>query len=210
MTASVTERRALPPLPVLDDAGRALLFTDARTANTFADTPVDDAVLAELWELAQWPPTAANTQPLRVAFVRSEQGKARLLPLMAEGNRAKTASAPVVAILAADVDFHEFTDVTFPIRPEMRETWEAAGREGRATAAGFNAALQSGYFILAARALGLAAGPMGGFDHDAVTAEFFPGGRHQAVLVVNLGHPGESPWFDRLPRLPHDDVVSWV
>lgn len=206
MTSAPTSTR----LPELDDAGRALLFHDARTANDFSPEPVDDATLRAIWELAQWPPTAANTQPLRVRFVRTEQGKARLLPLMSEGNRDKTATAPAVAVLAADVDFHEFTAQTFPIRPQMRDTFEAAGPEGREQVARFNAALQAGYFLLAARAHGLATGPMGGFDAAAVSEEFFPGGRHRAFLVVNLGHPGEAAYFPRLPRLAHDDVVSWA
>jgi 3-hydroxypropanoate dehydrogenase len=128
---------------------------------------------------------------------------------MAEGNRAKTETAPAVALLATDVDFHEFTDHTFPIRPELKDQFAAAGAEGREGLARFNGALQVGYFLLAARAHGLATGPMGGFDVDGVTAEFFPGGRHRTLLVVNLGLPGADPWFDRLPRLPHDDVVTW-
>ena len=197
-------------LPVLDEDARALLFTDARTANSFAPDPVSDETLAAVWELAKWPPTAANTQPLRVTFVRTPEAKARLLPLLAEGNRAKSEAAPVVALLAADVDFHEFTEQTFPIRPEMKDNFDAAGVEGRESMARFNATLQSAYFLLAARAHGLATGPMAGFDADAVTAEFFPGGRYRTLLVVNLGLPGENPWFDRLPRLAHDDVVSWA
>src|ERR1700749_636482 len=86
----------------LDAAGRALLFTEARTANTFAPTPVTDAELTSIWDLAKWPPTAANTQPLRVLYLRTQEGRDRLVPLMAEGNRAKTATAPAVAVLAQD------------------------------------------------------------------------------------------------------------
>jgi 3-hydroxypropanoate dehydrogenase len=196
-------------LPALDDRAREILFTAARTANSFSPDPVSDETLTSIWELAKWPPTMANTQPLRVHYVRSAEGKARLLPLMAEGNRAKTETAPAVALLAADVEFHEFTDRTFPIRPELKDQFAAAGPEGREGLARFNGALQVGYFLLAARAHGLATGPMGGFDVDAVTAEFFPGGRHRTLLVVNLGLPGADPWFDRLPRLAHDDVVTW-
>ncbi|AEA25373.1 MULTISPECIES: malonic semialdehyde reductase [Pseudonocardia] len=206
----MTALQDIPALPVLDDAARALLFTEARTANTFAPVPVPDETLTAIWELAKWPPTAANTQPLRVTFVRSDEGKARLVPLMAEGNQEKTRTAPAVALLAADVEFHEFTDRTFPIRPELKDNFDAAGVEGREAMARFNATLQAGYFLLAARAHGLATGPMAGFDADAVTEEFFPGGRHRALLVVNLGLPGDNPWFDRLPRLPHDDVISWA
>jgi 3-hydroxypropanoate dehydrogenase len=198
------------PLPLLDEAGRATLFTDARTSNTFSDEPVSDETLRAVWDLAKWPPTAANTQPLRVVFVRSAEGKARLVPLLAEGNRAKSQAAPVVAILAVDLDFHEFVPRTFPARAEMKDSLEASGREGREPMARFNATLQIGYFLLAARAHGLATGPMAGFDADAVTAEFLPGGREKALLVVNLGHPGDDPWFPRLPRLDHEDVVRWA
>ncbi|MEQ3549342.1 malonic semialdehyde reductase [Pseudonocardia nematodicida] len=197
-------------LPLLDDAGRSLLFTEARTANTFTDQPVSDETLREVWELAQWAPTAANTQPLRVTFVRTDEGKERLLPLLAEGNRAKSAQAPVVALLAADLDFHEHAPETFPVKPTMRDDLEAAGLDGREPMGRFNASLQAGYVVLAARALGLAAGPMAGFDADAVTEEFFPGGRHRVLLVVNLGHPGADAWHPRLPRLAADQVLSFT
>jgi 3-hydroxypropanoate dehydrogenase len=74
----------------------------------------------------------------------------------------------------------------------------------------FNAALQAAYFMLSVRAHGLAAGPMGGFDADAVDQEFFGDGRWKSTLVVNIGHPGEDPWHDRLPRLDHDEVIRWA
>jgi 3-hydroxypropanoate dehydrogenase len=189
-------------------AGRAALFTEARTANAFTDTPVPDRTLRAIWQLARWPPTA-NTQPLRVTFLRTDSGKARLLPLLDEGNRAKSASAPVVALLAADLDFHEFTPVTLPIAPGMRDALDALGREGREPMSRFNASLQIGYFLLAARAHGLAVGPMAGFDTDGVTAEFFPAGRHRALLVVNLGHPTAGAWHPRLPRLDTADVLEF-
>jgi 3-hydroxypropanoate dehydrogenase len=195
-------------LPRLDDAGRALLFTDARTANTFAPTPVTDDELAGIWDLARWAPTAANTQPLRVVYVRSEEGKARLVPLMAEGNQQKTAQAPATAILARDTRFHEHIPTVLPFRPEMREVLD--GDDGmREHMSTYGSTLQVAYFILAVRAQGLAAGPMAGFDGEAIDAEFLPGGRYRSSLVVNIGHPGEDPWFDRLPRLDADEVLTW-
>ena len=108
----------------LSSEGRALLFTDARTANSFAPTPVTDQDLAGIWDLAKWGPSAANTQPLRVLYVRTPEGKARLLPHMSEGNRDKTASAPAVAVLARDTRFHEHIPTVLPFRPEMREVFE--------------------------------------------------------------------------------------
>src|ERR1019366_3859830 len=206
---TVTESIALPALERLDDAGRALLFTDARTANSFAPTPVTDAELNEIWELAKWPPTAANVQPLRVLYVRPGPGRDRLVEHMADGNKAKTASAPAVAVLALDTRFHEHIPAVIPYKPELKDVFEA--NETMRTETGrFSAALQAGYFLLAVRAHGLAAGPMGGFDAAALDADFFPDGRWRSILVVNIGHPGQDPWFGRLPRLDHSDVVQWA
>jgi 3-hydroxypropanoate dehydrogenase len=128
---------------------------------------------------------------------------------MSDGNKAKTESAPAVAVLAVDTRFHEHIPTIFPIRPEMQDVFEA-DEEMRTRTSSFNATLQAGYFILAVRACGLAAGPMTGFDADGVDAEFFPDGRYRSIMVVNIGHPGENPWFGRLPRLDHDSVISWA
>jgi 3-hydroxypropanoate dehydrogenase len=193
----------------LNDHGRALLFTDARTANTFAPTPVTDEELAEIWELAKWPPTAANTQPLRVLYVRTDEGKQRLLPLMNDRNRDKTATAPAVAILAMDSEYHEHIPDLVPYNPALKDFF--AGDDNLRNSAGqFNAALQVGYFLLAVRSVGLAAGPMAGFDQEGADREFFPDGRFKSLLVVNIGEPGESPWHDRLPRLEHSSALLWA
>ena len=199
---------APPALAALDDAGRAALFTDARTANTFAATPVSDAELAEIWDLAKWPPTAANTQPLRVLYVHPGPGRERLVKHMNDGNKAKTGSAPAVAVLAVDTRFHDHIPTVLPFRPELKDVFEA-NEEMRASTGTFNATLQAGYFILAVRAAGLAAGPMAGFDAAGIDADFFPDGRWHSILVVNIGHPGPSPWFGRLPRLEHEDTLRW-
>ncbi|WP_433536848.1 malonic semialdehyde reductase [Micromonospora sp. CA-249363] len=196
-------------LGALDETAKRLLFSDARTANTFADTPVSDAELAAIWELARWAPTSANTQPLRVLYVRGGAGRDRLVTHMNDGNRAKTASAPAVAVLAMDDRFHEHIPTVLPYKPELRDVF--AGNDAlRTGTALFNATLQAGYFILAVRAQGLAAGPMGGFDAAGIDADFFPDGRFHSILVVNIGHPGKDPWYDRLPRLGHDEVVRWA
>lgn len=209
MTAAPIAAPSLDHIAELDDAALATLFTAARTANTFDSRPVADEKLRAIWELARWAPTAANVQPLRVLFVREEAGKKRLLAHMSEGNQPKVAAAPVTAILAVDTRFHDHIPTVMPMRPQMRDMLEgnAAMREpmGR-----LSASLQAGYFILAVRAQGLAAGPMTGFDAAGVDAEFFADNAWKSILAVNIGYPGESPWFDRLPRLDHDEVVRWV
>src|SRR6201996_9108646 len=126
----------------LDDDARALLFTDARTANTFASTPVTDEELAEVWELAKWGPSAANTQPLRVLYVRTDEGRARLVEHMNDGNKAKTLGAPAVAVLAIDTEFHEHIPTIFPMRPELKDVF-AANEEMRSSTGTFSATLQA-------------------------------------------------------------------
>ena len=205
----ISEVEAPEALPLLDEAGRALLFSDARTANSFAPTPVTDAELDGIWDLAKWPPTSANTQPLRVLYVRTPQGRERLVRHMYDGNKAKTASAPAVAVLAVDTRYHEHIPQLLPMRPELKDVF-ADDHALRTETMRFSGALQAGYFLLAVRAHGLAAGPMGGFDADALDADFFPDGRWKSILVVNIGHPGKDPWYGRLPRLGHPDVIKWA
>jgi 3-hydroxypropanoate dehydrogenase len=198
------------PLAELDAAGRALLFTEARSANAFTDAPVGEDKLREIYELFRFPPTQANTNPLRIMFVQSPEARARLLPHMSDGNRDKTATAPAVAVLAADLGFHEHIPQLFPTRAHARERYEG-DPELRERHARFNAALQVGYFVLAVRAVGLAAGPMAGFDPAGVDAEFFAGSTWRSLLVMNIGEPAEGAWFpERLPRLSFEQAVRVV
>ena len=202
---------ALDTLDTLDDAARSLLFSEARTANTFSDTPVTDTELRGIWDLARWSPSLANSQPLRVLYVRTQEGRERLVTHMSEGNQAKTLTAPAVAVLAYDADFHEHFPTVFPARGEMyRENFAGMPGDVREGLAKYSAAIQTGVFLLAVRAHGLAAGPMGGFDGPAIDADFFAGTSWRTHLVVNIGHPGVDPWFDRLPRIHEDDALSWA
>lgn len=193
----------------LDPRAQDLLFREARTANSFSDEPVTDEQVETIYDLVKWAPTSMNNQPLRIVLVRSPEARARLEDLMFEGNRPKTETAPLVAILAADVDFHDELPSQFPHFPGARDLF-AADEAARESAAKLNAALQIGYFTMGVRAAGLAAGPMTGVDLAGVDREFFPDGRHRALVVMNIGKAGENAWFDRLPRLAYDEVVTSV
>jgi 3-hydroxypropanoate dehydrogenase len=206
MSPSTTEYHTMPF--AIDHAAQDTLFRDARTANSFRPDPVTDEQIEAIYDLLKWAPTSANTQPLRITIVRSAEAKARLLPHIYEFNQAKVTSAPATAILAADHDFHENIPRLVPYRPEIKDMFlDPAIRDPFAQA---GATLQAGYFILAARAAGLTAGPLGGFDNAGVDAEFFAGTPLRSILVVNLGQPSEGAWFDRLPRLDFDEVVDLV
>jgi 3-hydroxypropanoate dehydrogenase len=198
--------KAMSDILELSPDAQDLLFREARTANAFSDEPVTDEQVAAIYDLVKYGPTAMNNQPLRVLLVRDGEPRERLLKHMADGNRDKTADAPLVAVLAADTDFHEHLPRTFPHFPGARDLF-AGDDASREQVARFNATLQVAYFLLGVRAAGLAAGPMNGFDADGLDREFFDGTTLKSLVVVNMGKPAEDAWFDRLPRLELDEVV---
>ena len=192
----------------LHDAALDQLFRTARTANAFADTPVSEDTLRQLYDLLKFGPTAANTTPARFVFVTSAEGKQKLAPALAEGNLEKTLAAPVTVIVAHDLDFHEKLPYLFPHTDA--KSWFDGPQENRAIPALLNGTLQGAYLILAARALGLAAGPMGGFDNAAVDAAFFAGTALRSNFLINLGYPSERGEFPRSPRLSFDEAARIV
>ncbi|MFI9361041.1 malonic semialdehyde reductase [Kitasatospora sp. NPDC053057] len=194
---------------VLDAAAQDLLFREARTANTFTDEPVTEEQVQAIYDLVKYGPTAFNQQPLRVVLVRSAEGRERLVQHLMDGNKAKTAAAPLVAILAADNEFHEELPTQFPHFPQAKDVFFSE-RAVREQSAKLNGALQAAYFIIGVRAAGLAAGPMTGYDAEGINKEFFGDGEHSVLAVVNIGKPGEDAWFPRSPRLEYDQVVTTV
>ena len=189
----------------LDDAALDLLFREARTQNGWTDAPVSDAELAAALDLAKMGPTAANSQPLRVVFVRSAEAKAKLKAVLSPGNVDKTMAAPATAIVAFDPKFYDHLPKLFP-HADAR-AWFAGDPVGAETTARTNATLQAGYLILALRSLGLDCGPMAGFDAAALDAAFFPDSRVKTFLVLNLGYGDKSSLFPRLPRLAFDEYA---
>jgi 3-hydroxypropanoate dehydrogenase len=167
---------------------------------------VTEEQVRAIYDLVKWAPTALNAQPLRVLLVPQGEAPERLLKHMAPGNRDKTASAPLVAVLAADIAFHEHLPTVFPHFAGARDSF-AGDEHKRVETARFNAALQAGYFLLGVRAAGLAAGPMGGYDAGGIDDDLLAGTGWRSVLVINIGHPAENAWLDRLPRLEYDQVV---
>jgi 3-hydroxypropanoate dehydrogenase len=194
---------------VLDPAAQDLLFRAAHTANSFTDEPVTDEQVRAVYDLVKYAPTAFNQQPLRIVLVRSPEARERLVRHLSQANQAKTAAAPLVAILAADNEFHQELPTQFPHFPQAKDVF-FTDRAVREQSARFNAALQVGYFIVGVRAAGLAAGPMTGFDAKGIDKEFFGDGEHSVLAVVNIGKPGEDAFRPRSPRLAFDEVATTV
>lgn len=184
---------------MLDDKALDVLFREAHTHHGWKDRPVDDALLTSLHDLLRMGPTAANAQPLRLVFVKSQAAKERLKPALAPGNVDKTMAAPVTAVLAYDTRFYEKLPRLYPAWPGADKVFGALPADARDRTALLSAALQAGYLIMAARAMGLDCGPMGGFETAEVDKAFFADGQYKSFLLVNLGYGDKTyPRNDRL------------
>lgn len=193
---------------VLTDQALDTIFRAARTANAWQDRPVSAELLHQIHDLMKFGPTSANSCPLRLLFLQSPEAKARLKPFLMESNIDKTMTAPVVAILAMDMRFHEHLPFLFPHTDA--KSWFEGNDDLIAQTAFRNSSLQAGYFIVAARALGLDCGPMSGFDADGVNKEFFPDGRFKVNFICNIGYGDHSKTFARSPRFGFEQIAKVI
>ena len=183
-----------------------LLFRKARTHTVWQPREVSEDTIKEAFDLASLGPTSANCCPMRILFLKTDEAKARLLPALSPTNVEKSRTAPYVAIIAYDTEFIDKLPQLFP-HVDAR-SWFAGNQKLIDDTAFRNSSLQGGYFIMAARAVGLDCGPMSGFDHDKVNAEFFPDGKWKVNFLCNLGHGDHSHIKPRLPRLSFDEACK--
>lgn len=195
------------PHPVSDRA-LDVIFRDARSYNAWKDASVAETLMRAVYDLAKMGPTSANCSPARFVFISSDAGKDMLVPLMSEGNRAKTRAAPWNVIIAHDMKFAGKMDKLFPHNAEAA-SWFDNNTEETAIR---NGTLQSAYLLIAARALGLDAGPMSGFDMEGVNKAFFETADDEdmchwkANWICNIGHGAKTNLFDRSPRLAFEEA----
>jgi 3-hydroxypropanoate dehydrogenase len=197
-----------PPDHPISDAGLDTIFREARTLRKWQDKPVSPALLMAIYDLMRWGPTETNITPARFHFVVSKEAKARLEPLLDEGNRKQTMAAPATAIVGYDLDFMATLPLLAP-RPaaRMQERLKDDPEKVKLMATR-SAGLQGGYLIIAARALGLDCGPMSGFDRDGVDKEFFAGTAIKSYFLCNLGYGDREGLAPRAARLPFDDACK--
>jgi 3-hydroxypropanoate dehydrogenase len=175
------------------------IFREARTYNGWLDKAVSEEQLHAIWDLMKMAPTSANMLPARIVWVKSDDAKAKLAEAASDGNKDKIKAAPVTAIIGMDLDFHEQLPWLFPHADA--KSWFEGDEDGRTEAAMRNSSMQGGYFIIAARALGLDCGPMSGFDADAVNDTFFADDlRVRVNFICSVGYGDAESIFDRSPR----------
>ena len=191
------------PLPISDDA-LDTIFRGARTFRRWQDKPVSQALLMAIYDLMRLGPTSGNCSPARIVFVVSREAKERLKPHLDEGNVEKTMSAPATAVVGFDLDFAERLPFLFPQVPDAKDTYKDPVLAERV--AFRNGSLQGGYFIIAARALGLDCGPMSGFDNAGVDREFFADSRVRSNFLCNIGYGDPEGMGPRNPRLSFEEA----
>lgn len=192
----------------LDAAALDQLFNEARTYNAWLPRAVPDALLHRLVDLMKMAPTSANCSPARITFVRSPEAKARLKPHLMEGNVDKTIAAPITAIIATDHLFYEHLPKLYPHTDA--KSWFTGNKAFADVSAIRNGTLQGGYFILAARALGLDCGPMSGFNNAGVDAEFFAATDTKSNFLCNLGYGDPVGLHPRSPRFAFDEMARII
>jgi 3-hydroxypropanoate dehydrogenase len=188
----------------LADSALDQIFRNARTYRAWVDRPVTDETLRAVYELMKWGPTSGNCCPARIVFVKGPEAKEKLRPALDAGNVAQTMAAPATAIIAYDLEFYEKLPILVPHR-DARSGFLGKPELIRATAMQ-SGTLQGAYLIVAARALGLDCGPMGGFDAARVDASFFPEGKVKSNFLCNLGYGDPARLHPRAPRLAFDEA----
>ncbi|MEP3297174.1 MAG: malonic semialdehyde reductase [Pseudoruegeria sp.] len=190
----------------LDDDAIDLILRDARSHYAWTDRPVSDDVLRELYDITIQGPTSMNTCPARFIFIKSEAGKDRLAKSLKAKNIDKMRAAPVTAIVAWDPLYWKRLDFLFP-HEDRKPLFD--GREDYAYDTAYrNSTLQGGYFMIAARALGLDVGAMSGFSNEIVDQEFFAENGWKSNFLCNLGYADENALFQKLPRFAFDDICE--
>ena len=185
----------------LSDGALDQLFRAARSYNGYLDKPVATEQLYAIWDLLKFGPTSANMLPARLVWCVSPEAKEKLAATASGTNAPKILKAPVTVVIGTDLAFHENLSWLFPHNPGMKDIFEGLPPAVREVMALRNSSLQGGYFILAARALGLDTGPMSGFDNAAVDAAFFPGTPQvKSNFISTLGYGDPATVMDRLPR----------
>jgi len=193
---------------VLSNAALEQIFTQARSHNGWLDEAISDAQLKQLYDLMKMGPTGANCCPARIKFVTSDDARQKLLNCVSEGNVEKCRSASVVAVIGMDMEFYEQLPKLFP--HTNARSWYVGNEQAIYNTAFRNSTLQAGYFIIAARSIGLDCGPMTGFDADKMNETFFPDGKIKINMICALGRGDVSKIFPRSPRLEFEEACEII
>jgi len=184
------------------------IFTKARTYHHWTSKTVSNETLKEVYEIMKWGPTALNSNPARILFLKTESEKEKLSAAMWGSNIGQVKQAPVTAIIAYDENWMDYLPRLFQVydpRPLLNENSQLVQETVFR-----NSTLQGAYMIFAIRALGLDACGMSGFDNQQVDELFFKGTNWKSNFICTLGYGDDEKLYPREPRLAFDEVCNII
>jgi len=193
---------------IINDRGLDILFREARSYNGWLDQGVSDVLVEAVFDLMKWGPTSANCSPARFLFVKSNEQKEKLKPHILDGNIDKIMTAPVIAIIANDLEFYNQLPKLFP--HTNAKSWFEGKESLIEETAMRNGSLQGAYLMIAARGLGLDCGPISGFRAKGVKEAFFPDDNYEVNFLCCLGQGDPESIFERSPRFQFDDICKII
>jgi len=143
------------------------------SAHAFSPRAVAPATLRSILEAARWAPSSYNVQPWAFVVATKDQPAEHeaVASTLMDLNRRWAAHAPVLIVTVART--------TFPHNgAPNRHAWHDVG-------------LATANLLTQATALGLVAGPMGGFDPLAAREKLGIPEGWEPVTVIALGYPAE-------------------
>ncbi|QDH17074.1 malonic semialdehyde reductase [Swingsia samuiensis] len=176
------------------------VFIQGRTPKIFSSKKVEESTLKRLYDLVKLGPTSGNSSPGRFVFLTTQDAKERIRPALSPGNVERAMAAPVLALVCHDPLFFEnFSKLG---GEEGLRDWFAADVGLSEETAFRNGTLQGGYFLLAARMLGMAVLPMSGFDSFMVEEALLQNVGWRVNFLVALGYPDASEEKTQVARAP--------
>lgn len=191
-----------------------------RTSVNFFDTekPVTRQQLSELIDYAQHAPSAFNIQHSRYLVVTDATAKQQLQDI-AFGQQKVSDAAAVIIVLADELGHQRMSDIAQRgvdagiydegVRDYFVSATEGAYANNPAAAhdeALRSASLASMNLMTAATAMGLATGPMIGFDAARLKDHFRIAARYTPAMMITVGYAKPGNWAKK-PRLATDEVT---
>ena len=200
---------------------QTLIETLVSTNRFDTERPVSSAQINELVRLATLAPNAHNFQHWKFIAVTSPAAKEKLKAAAYE--QQKSVDAAVTFIVCGTLNAHQHLETT--LRPSLDsgildqavvDTWVGMAKgshEGNAhlqrDEAFRSASLAAMTLMLSAQDMGLATGPISGFDPGAVSEAFGLAEDEVPVMLIATGYTAPGNWPQK-PRKPFDDVLTMI
>lgn len=167
-------------------------------------------------------PSSANMQPWRFIVVESDEGKAKLRPLIRFNTRQNDTSAAMILIFG-DLQCYELSEDIFgaavaagkmpqEVKDQQMSTliphYKSLSRQEMIEVVKIDSSLAAMQLMLVARSHGYDATPMSGFEADQLAETFdLDPERYEPIMIVSIGKANETGYSSI--RLPISKIANW-